>query len=275
MAQCPADGHDDRTASLSVAQGDVGAVVYCQAGCDTKTAVLPSLKLGFSDLFDQPRKAQNRAPRRVVAEYRYTDEHGELLFVKVRCEPKDFAVKRPDGRGGWIYRLGDDTRRVLYRLPEILAAVEAGQTVYLVEGEKDADRLAASGHVATCNFDGAAKDGQRTEVASGVRRCAPRRRRGDHRRPGRRRASRMPAPSPPAWTAKRRAWPSCRQPSTGEHADVSDHLDAGYGLDELVPRKDRLSRRPRRAPGDGEDGEGKRVAGVPPGRAGDGALSTW
>ena len=58
MAQCPADGHDDRTASLSVAQGDVGAVVCCQAGCDTKTAVLPALKLGFPDLFDQPRKAR-------------------------------------------------------------------------------------------------------------------------------------------------------------------------------------------------------------------------
>ena len=101
MAQCPADGHDDRTASLSVAQGDVGAVVCCQAGCDTKTAVLPPLKLAFPDLFDQPRKVRDRAPRRVVAEYRYTDEHGELLFVKVRYEPKDFAVKRPDGRGGW------------------------------------------------------------------------------------------------------------------------------------------------------------------------------
>ena len=63
MAQCPADDHDDRTASLSVAQGDVGAVVCCQAGCDTKTAVLPPLKLGFRDLFDQPRKAWDRAPR--------------------------------------------------------------------------------------------------------------------------------------------------------------------------------------------------------------------
>ena len=162
MAQCPADDHDDRTASLSVAQGDAGAVVCCQAGCDTKTAVLPPLKLGFPDLFDQPRKARDQAPRRVVAEYRYTDEHGELLFVKVRFEPKDFAVKRP-GRPRRLdcTGIGDDTRRVLYRLPEVLAAVKAGHPVYVVEGEKDADRLADMGHAATCNFDGAAKDGQR------------------------------------------------------------------------------------------------------------------
>ena len=160
MAQCPADGHDDRTASLSIAQGDAGAVVCCQAGCDTKTAVLPPLNLGFPDLFDQPRKARERAPRRVIAEYRYTDENGELLFVKVRFEPKDFRVKRPDGRGGWAWSIGA-ARRVLYRLPEVAAAVSSGQAVWLVEGEKDADRLAAMGYAATCNFDGAAKDGQR------------------------------------------------------------------------------------------------------------------
>ena len=57
-------------------------------------------------------------------------------------------------------KLGE-ARRVLYRLPEVPAALGAGQPVYLVEGEKDADRLAGLGHAATCNFDGAAKDGQR------------------------------------------------------------------------------------------------------------------
>ena len=252
MAQCPADGHDDRTASLSVAQGDVGAVVCCQAGCDTKTAVLPPLKLGFPDLFDQPRKARDRAPRRIVAEYRYTDEHGEVLFVKVRFEPKGFAVKRPDGRGGWTYRLGDDTRRVLYRLPEVLTAAEAGRTVYVVEGEKDADRLAAMGHAATCNFDGAAQDGQRAkwrpEYADTLR-SADVVVIADRDAPGvahaRAIADRL--------HSKAKSVTLMQAAVDRAHADVSDHLDAGLGLDDLVPVK------PEPPPSALEgDGDGKR-----------------
>src|SRR5260370_12025925 len=136
-------------------------VVCCQAGCDTRD-VLAALGLAWTDLFDRPRQRQARAPRRPITEYRYTDEAGELVFVKVRYEPKDFLVKRPDGSGGWVAKLGD-APRVLYRLPEVTAAVSEGRTVYVVEGEKDADRLASARHCATCNFDGAAKDGQRAQ----------------------------------------------------------------------------------------------------------------
>jgi len=236
MAQCPADGHDDHTASLSVAQGDVGAVVCCQAGCDTKTAVLPPLKLGFPDMFDQPRKAQDRAPRRVVAEYRYTDEHGELLFTKVRFEPKDFTVKRPDGRGGWTYRLGSETRRVLYRLPEILAAVGAGAVVYVVEGEKDADRLAGLGHGATCNFDGAAKDGRkpkwRPEYSDALR-GADVMIIADRDAPGVAHARAIAA----SLDGKAKSVAIMQAAVDRAHADVSDHLDAGLGLGDLVPVK--------------------------------------
>ncbi len=45
-------------------------------------------------------------------------------------------------------------RRVLYRLPELLAA-KRKKFVFDVEGEKDADRLAELGLVATCNAGGA------------------------------------------------------------------------------------------------------------------------
>jgi putative DNA primase/helicase len=45
---------------------------------------------------------------------------------------------------------------VLYRLPELLAADPAAP-VYVVEGEKDADRLISEGLVATCNPQGAGK----------------------------------------------------------------------------------------------------------------------
>ena len=235
MAQCPADGHDDRQASLSVAQGDVGAVVCCQVGCDTGTAVLPPLRLAFRDLFDRPGKARDQAPRRVVAEYCYTDECGELLFVKVRYEPKGFAQKRPDGRGGWIWNLGR-THRVLYRLPEIVAAIREGQTVFLVEGEKDADRLARLGIAATCNFDGAAKEGQRPkwrpeygDVLAGADVVVV----ADRDEAGLAHARAAAADL----AGKAKSVAVAQAAVDRAHADVSDHLDAGFTLNQLVPVK--------------------------------------
>ena len=48
-ARCPA--HDDRRASLSIAQGDDGtALVKCHAGCDT-AAILAAVGLKLADLF--------------------------------------------------------------------------------------------------------------------------------------------------------------------------------------------------------------------------------
>jgi hypothetical protein len=111
MAQCPADGHDDRKASLSVAQGDVGAVVFCQAGCDTRD-VLAGLGLGWDDLFDVPRNEHDRAPRRAVAEYSQLDSARELVSAAV------VRAERPKG--------ALDTERAERRaLTEKLTAVSA------------------------------------------------------------------------------------------------------------------------------------------------------
>ena len=89
--------------------------------------------------------------KRIVARYVYRDEHGAPLFETVRFEPKSFAQRRPDGRGGWVWSL-DGVRRVPYRLPQLLNTVG---TVYIAEGEKDADRLGDLGLTATCNPCGA------------------------------------------------------------------------------------------------------------------------
>jgi len=90
---------------------------------------------------------ENERPRgRVVATYPYKDGDGALLYEVLRYEPKGFSQHRPDGNGGWIPRI-DDTPRVLYRLPELLKYPSA--TVFVCEGEKDADRVASLGHCAT------------------------------------------------------------------------------------------------------------------------------
>lgn len=95
--------------------------------------------------------------------YDYRDELGHLLFQAVRLDPKDFAQRRPDGVGGWHWNL-QDTRRVLYRLPELLKA-DHSQPVYIVEGEKDVETLRSRGLVATCNPMGAKKWGAINECA--------------------------------------------------------------------------------------------------------------
>lgn len=92
---------------------------------------------------------------RIVATYDYLDESGKLLFQTVRYEPKDFAQRRPDGKGGWIWNL-DGVRRVPYRLPELLQSSKQ-DWVFIVEGEKDTDRLYALGFTATTCPMGAGK----------------------------------------------------------------------------------------------------------------------
>ena len=83
---------------------------------------------------------------RVVCTYPYNDEGGTLLYEVVRLEPKSFRQRRPDGNGGWFWKL-EGVRRVIYRWPEILRYADA--TIFVCEGEKDADRVASLGHCAT------------------------------------------------------------------------------------------------------------------------------
>jgi hypothetical protein len=152
QARCPA--HDDRRASLCVGRGNDGrALVYCQAGCST-FEIRRVLGLPWSAFFP-PSASAEHAPSRIVATYDYRDAAGQLLFQVVRFEPKDFRQRRPDGNGGWLWELGD-TPRVLYRLPELMNADPAAW-IFVVEGEKDTDNLAAMGLPATCNPGGAGK----------------------------------------------------------------------------------------------------------------------
>jgi hypothetical protein len=164
-ARCPA--HDDREPSLDIAEGADGRVLLlCRAGCET-VDVLPHLELSMADLFDGTERVDSRdegewTPYGPALEvYRYTDETGTLLFEKCRCEGKQFPQRRPDpsARSGWAWKLGD-VRQPLYRLPRVLKAIEAGETVFVAEGEKDVHALERAGVTATCNPGGAGKSGK-------------------------------------------------------------------------------------------------------------------
>ena len=103
-----------------------------------------AVALGGTNTTDKPKG-------RVVATYDYVDADGTLLYQVVRLEPKSFRQRRPDGNGGWINSLGD-VKRVPYRWPELLQYPDA--TAFVCEGEKDADRVAALDHCATCVASG-------------------------------------------------------------------------------------------------------------------------
>ncbi len=152
-ALCPA--HPDRKPSLSVGVGDDGRVlVHCQAGCPID-AVLEALQMTRADLFPEASAPSPNGPRRIVETYDYCGTFGVLLFQVVRYEPKQFMQRRPDGDGGWIWNV-KGVEKVLYKLQPLTRAPDDAM-IYIVEGEKDVDRLYAEGMIATCSSGGAGK----------------------------------------------------------------------------------------------------------------------
>ena len=117
---------------------------------------------GINDLF-----GDRRGGRRDVTRYAYRDEEGKLLFWVCRGTPKRFWQEQPGPGQDGIRRdaAGKPTmqgaRLVPYRLPDIVAARRNRNghppRIYLVEGEKDADKLESWGLVASCNPGGAGK----------------------------------------------------------------------------------------------------------------------
>jgi len=145
--QCPfPENHNNGDTSPSARYSPAKAVWCCDV-CGGKG--------GWSNLCDLLGVRRERDSE-IAARYSYTDEDGRLLFQVVRKIPKKFVQRRPDGNGGWIWNT-KGVRRVLYRLPAVIAAVDEGRTVHLVEGEKDAGNLADLGLTATTNPGGAGK----------------------------------------------------------------------------------------------------------------------
>ncbi|CAB4131934.1 Archaeal primase DnaG/twinkle, TOPRIM domain [uncultured Caudovirales phage] len=160
--RCPA--HDDKRASLSITEKQDGKLlVHCHAGCDQTMVVAelkaqglwPSTAKPTPDALPPPpvQIGIGQGKGVVIAEYSYLDEDGQLLYQAVRYVPKDFR-QRAWVDGKWVWSI-KGVRRVLYRLPEVLAAVAEGRTVYICEGEKDVEAARSVGLVATCNAMGA------------------------------------------------------------------------------------------------------------------------
>ena len=129
--------------------------------------------------------------------------------------------------------------KIPYRLPELLAAEH--DTVLIVEGEKDADALAALGFVVTTNA-AALKSGQMTltNIFAGVRSTS-------YRTTMRLEEARRKGLGKPENDCAHHS--GCRLPAWHPKGDVSDWLEAGgtvEGLARLMdgaaPEQARLSR---------------------------------
>jgi uncharacterized protein (DUF927 family)/5S rRNA maturation endonuclease (ribonuclease M5) len=255
-----------------VDEGEGRALVKCHAACATE-AVVGALGLIMADLFDdrregttstrRPATPRAKAPRAAMPERPLRWTHAEenvaavhpyldgdaLAFEVVRfskearerglpkCKPR---YRGPDGRfyqglGPWKGR----TDAPLYREGEALEELRQGGTVYVVEGEADADALGEAGVAASCNVGGAGKfrEAHAGRLAAALREGVPHARIivvADNDAAGEKHAAevrvKLVRAGVPADLVQ-----IVKPAVTHEHADASDHLKAGLSLAALVP----------------------------------------
>lgn len=147
--------HEDPTPSLNVTPGkNVDVVVRCHGGCDQKAVVAALTERGLwgKSFVNNGVPFAEPQGRQEVARYEYQTRDRRPAFTVIRYLPKSFSQRGPDGAPNM-----EGVERVLYRLPEVIAAVATGETVFVVEGERDSDNLETIGVCGTTSPQGAGK----------------------------------------------------------------------------------------------------------------------
>jgi hypothetical protein len=160
----------------------------------------------------------------------YHDADGDLVLdvVRTRTGTPRFLQRAPDpgSRSGWKWSVKHvpNHDKLLYRLPGLRASGDA--TVWICEGEKDADRLHDEGLIGTTNIGGAGK--WRDEYAEEFRgkHCVVLQ---DNDQAGRDHAATVARLLIGAAASVK----VLLLPGLPEKGDVSDWLDAGGTVDEL------------------------------------------
>ena len=158
MVRCPC--HDDKQQSLSVTEKNGKILINCFAGCSPQDILMVS-GLKEKDLFndDPNRKAATDKPQSV--EYSYDPDLKKVRFYKKSADGwhKTFCWKHRDANGEWKNGMGDKTPPLYYQFKLDIVRRRAEKpvdsisedgdlfedeprtTVFIVEGEKDADTV--------------------------------------------------------------------------------------------------------------------------------------
>lgn len=154
MVTCPC--HNDSTQSLCISEDNGKILLNCFAGCRAED-ITRAIGLSMRDLFQAPQQS-NKPPKPASTEYRYGDRLKKIRFYKWNKDKwqKSFCWQHKDDNGSWQKGRGG-INPPLYN-QEILSNTAADNTVYIVEGEKDADTMTDKvGLLAVSAPDGATK----------------------------------------------------------------------------------------------------------------------
>jgi len=153
MVTCPC--HNDNTQSLCISEDNGKILLNCFAGCRAED-ITRAIGLSMRDLFQAPQQS-NKPPKPASTEYRYGDRLKKIRFYKWNKDKwqKSFCWQHKDDNGSWQKGRGG-INPPLYK-QELLNNI-ADHTIYIVEGEKDADTMTDKvGLLAVSAPDGATK----------------------------------------------------------------------------------------------------------------------
>ncbi len=170
-----------------------------------------------------------------VTTYPYFNEDGTLVEEVIREHAvingvvhKRFRQRFRSANGRMVNNKPDGFQAVLFHHAEVLSAIEAGSTVWLLEGEKDVETAKANGLIATTNAQGAGSFP--IELAS-VFTSAKVAIVADRDTAGFKRATMLHETLTHVGAAVELFQPAV----TDDKSDLTDHFEAGHTVGELIP----------------------------------------
>jgi len=160
ICRCPC--HDDKKGdSLSIKESVNGNIIFhCFANCDYKDIAAYCVAHNIMPFRKIQHKTEKTTSRnsyfemKILRTHEYLDEKGNYLFEKVKTEKPNKQgnnqfLRTRQTNGDYIWNASHIKIKPLYNLPNVIRGVRDAQTIYVTEGEKDADTLNKFGLVAT------------------------------------------------------------------------------------------------------------------------------
>lgn len=227
LGSCPVGSHGqgrgDKNPSLHVTEADGKVLLDCKGNCHVQDVLL-ALGLDYPDLFDRIEGDRGH----LVARYVYQKPDGTPYHVNERWQTptgKRFVQRLPDAEKPGL----QGVKPALYHLPQVIAHVAKGGTVYYVEGEKCVHAAESLGLVATCASNGV--NGWRDYYTAWLRGAGQVIVVADNDEPGQQYAAHVVAMLRGAGIKARAVRVAVETPK----ADLYDHVAAGFKEADLIP----------------------------------------